>query len=171
MKIHIIGYGLVFFALMLVFSSMVSGIFLKKVHVYLINQLEPEKTLNVHCKSKDDDLGPQQLSFNQTYEWTFHNNFFDRTLFWCEMDWQKTPGIQVSGSFNIYKGNRDQRRCVRLVIRRNSGDQQCQTDLYDELIKNIGNEINYGLKNCPLVPESKEVVYEEKQIVSKLRHV
>ncbi|KAL7219511.1 hypothetical protein ACSBR2_012547 [Camellia fascicularis] len=111
MKIHIISYGLVFFALMLVFSSMVSGIFLKKVHVYLINQLEPEKTLNVHCKSKDDDLGPQQLSFNQTYEWTFHNNFFDRTLFWCEMDWQKTPGIQVSGSFNIYKGNRDQRRC------------------------------------------------------------
>ncbi|KAL7169978.1 hypothetical protein ACSBR2_034931 [Camellia fascicularis] len=37
-----------------------------------------------------------------------------------------------------------------------------ETDLYDELIKNIGNEINYGPKNCPPVSESKEIVYEEK---------
>ncbi|KAI8032272.1 hypothetical protein LOK49_LG01G02974 [Camellia lanceoleosa] len=43
-----------------------------------------------------------------------------------------------------------------------------ETDLYDELIKNIGNEINYGPENCPPVPESKEIVYEEKQIVSEL---
>ncbi|KAL7254996.1 hypothetical protein ACSBR1_009205 [Camellia fascicularis] len=43
-----------------------------------------------------------------------------------------------------------------------------ETDLYDELIKNIRNEINYGLENCPPVPESKEIVYEEKQIVSEL---
>ncbi|KAL7201179.1 hypothetical protein ACSBR1_032978 [Camellia fascicularis] len=43
-----------------------------------------------------------------------------------------------------------------------------ETDLYDELIKNIGNKINYGPKNCPLVPESKEIVYEEKQIISEL---
>ncbi|THF96348.1 hypothetical protein TEA_012815 [Camellia sinensis var. sinensis] len=46
-----------------------------------------------------------------------------------------------------------------------------ETDLYNELIKNIRNEINYGPKNCPPVPESKEIVYKEKQIVSKLRHV
>ncbi|KAL7181501.1 hypothetical protein ACSBR1_040402 [Camellia fascicularis] len=111
MKIHITSYGLVFFALMLAFSSMVSGIFLEKVHVYLTNQLQPGKILNVHCKSKDDDLGPHQLSFNQTYEWTFHNNFFDTTLFWCKMGWQKTPNMQVSGSFNIYKGHRDETRC------------------------------------------------------------
>ncbi|KAL7228734.1 hypothetical protein ACSBR2_007433 [Camellia fascicularis] len=43
-----------------------------------------------------------------------------------------------------------------------------ETDLYDELIKNIGNEINYGPENCPPVLESKEIVYEEKQIVSEL---
>ncbi|THF94447.1 hypothetical protein TEA_019229 [Camellia sinensis var. sinensis] len=43
-----------------------------------------------------------------------------------------------------------------------------ETDLYDELIKNIENEINYGPENCPLVPESKEIVYEEKQIVFEL---
>ncbi|THG14731.1 hypothetical protein TEA_015662 [Camellia sinensis var. sinensis] len=34
-----------------------------------------------------------------------------------------------------------------------------ETDLYDELIKNIGNEINYGPESCPPVPESKEIVY------------
>ncbi|KAF5960991.1 hypothetical protein HYC85_002200 [Camellia sinensis] len=43
-----------------------------------------------------------------------------------------------------------------------------ETDLYDELIKNIGNEINYGPEYCPPVPELKEIVYEEKQIVSEL---
>ncbi|THG02553.1 hypothetical protein TEA_021256 [Camellia sinensis var. sinensis] len=38
-----------------------------------------------------------------------------------------------------------------------------EIDLYDELIKNIGNEINYGPENCLPVLESKEIVYEENR--------
>ncbi|KAK9266002.1 hypothetical protein L1049_028602 [Liquidambar formosana] len=91
--------------------SLVSGIFFERVHVYVLNELEPGKTLSLHCKSKDDDLGMQQIIFNQTYEWSFHNNFFGRTLFWCFMSWEKSLGVYASGSFNIYEGSRDQFRC------------------------------------------------------------
>ncbi|KAK9265420.1 hypothetical protein L1049_003544 [Liquidambar formosana] len=89
--------------------SLVSAILFERVHVYLLNRVEPGKTLSLHCKSKNDDLGMQQIVFNQTYEWSFHNNFFGTTLYWCFMYWEKSQ--YVFGSFNIYEGSRDQSRC------------------------------------------------------------
>ncbi|XWS47086.1 hypothetical protein CRYUN_Cryun14cG0123200 [Craigia yunnanensis] len=54
-------------------------------HVYVVNGLSNSKTLFLHCKSKDDDLGSQNLSSGTNFTWSFQQNLFRRTLFWCYM--------------------------------------------------------------------------------------
>ncbi|KAL7231031.1 hypothetical protein ACSBR2_009331 [Camellia fascicularis] len=76
-----------------------------------MSQLEPRKTLSIHCKSKDGDLGPHQLPHNQIYEWSFRNNIWGTTLFWCNMIWQRSAAQNVSGNFDIYRADSDRRRC------------------------------------------------------------
>nr|DAD24551.1 TPA_asm: hypothetical protein HUJ06_026015 [Nelumbo nucifera] len=92
-------------------SMVVSGAYYKKIQVVLYNMLEPGKNLHVHCKSKDDDLGDHVIGYYQNYTWSFHDNLFSSTLFWCRMDWTRTGGSTVSGSFEIYHAKRDLYRC------------------------------------------------------------
>ncbi|XP_047318615.1 self-incompatibility protein S1-like [Impatiens glandulifera] len=89
-------------------TKVVSGILLEKVHVYLTNELASGNDLTVHCKSKDNDLGVHQIVYNGTYEWTFRNNIWDTTLFWCDLQWGQP---MVTGSCHAYEADRDQRRC------------------------------------------------------------
>lgn len=77
--------------------------FLKsKIYVKIINQLDGNLPLTVHCKSKDDDLGNHVLPFNGTTAFHFRPNFFDTTQFWCRFDWQDQSKI-----FDVYKAGRD----------------------------------------------------------------
>nr|DAD24553.1 TPA_asm: hypothetical protein HUJ06_026017 [Nelumbo nucifera] len=92
-------------------SSVVSGAFYSQIEVTLVNILEPGKILHVHCKSRDDDLGDHYIPYSQSWYWSFYDNLFDTTLFWCKMDWNKTGGPMVSGSFEIYHARRDLYRC------------------------------------------------------------
>ncbi|XVE78044.1 hypothetical protein DITRI_Ditri13aG0112600 [Diplodiscus trichospermus] len=54
-------------------------------NVYVVNGLNNSTTLFLHCKSKDDDLGIQNLSPGTNFTWSFQQNLFRRTLFWCYM--------------------------------------------------------------------------------------
>ncbi|KAG5560487.1 hypothetical protein RHGRI_003714 [Rhododendron griersonianum] len=58
--------------------------FFKRVTVHVINGVPgvPD-TLQVHCQSKDDDLGTHGLKNGQEINWTFKPNLFDTTLFFC----------------------------------------------------------------------------------------
>lgn len=47
------------------------------------NGLSHKKTLLVHCKSGDDDLGAHYLSVGSEFSWEFKMNYFANTLFWC----------------------------------------------------------------------------------------
>lgn len=61
--------------------------------IHVVNGLENE-TLLVHCKSKDDDLGNQNLAAKgDEFHWTFKVNFFGTTLFWCYL---QKPNFDVS---------------------------------------------------------------------------
>ncbi|XP_042477633.1 S-protein homolog 2-like [Macadamia integrifolia] len=73
-----------------------------KYTVHVINDLGQNQELNIHCKSKDDDLGPHTLMFGQEFSWTFQVNFFKTTLFWCNMQWGNTQG-----SFEIFNAKTD----------------------------------------------------------------
>jgi hypothetical protein len=55
-------------------------------HVYVVNGLSNNRELSVHCKSKDDDLGFHCLSAGDNFTWSFREDFFLRTLFWCDVN-------------------------------------------------------------------------------------
>ncbi|PIA36548.1 hypothetical protein AQUCO_03300022v1 [Aquilegia coerulea] len=60
---------------------------MSKIHMYIQNGLGPNNTLTVHCKSKDNDLGEHSVDFHQNISWSFTENPFYTTLFWCRIWW------------------------------------------------------------------------------------
>ncbi|KAI9185099.1 hypothetical protein LWI28_004114 [Acer negundo] len=50
--------------------------------------------LYVHCKSRDNDLGLQNLTAGAEFEWHFKLNFSGSTLFWCY--WRPEKGNIIS---------------------------------------------------------------------------
>ncbi|XP_021735320.1 S-protein homolog 5-like [Chenopodium quinoa] len=73
----------------------------------IYNALENNKILQVHCKSKDDDLGVHQLNLGEFYEFHFLPNYvFPNTLFFCGFVFDDTLHW-----YNIYDQVRDQERC------------------------------------------------------------
>ncbi|KAF8370240.1 hypothetical protein HHK36_031717 [Tetracentron sinense] len=71
-----------------------------KHHVYVGNDLGESSTLNLHCASKDDDLGTHVLLYGQNYTWGFRSNFWGTTLFWCHFKWGN-----VTNTFTVYNDN------------------------------------------------------------------
>ncbi|KAF9605637.1 hypothetical protein IFM89_017980 [Coptis chinensis] len=103
------GYKLTFLAILLFISwqcSTVSGFKWRTdlTYVYLKNDIAENITLHAHCKSADDDLGPKIISYGQNIEWWFIINFFETTLFWCNL-WYlaDSEGGVVSGSGDIFR--------------------------------------------------------------------
>jgi hypothetical protein len=43
--------------------------------------------LQAHCKSGDLDLGLQHISMMEQIEWRFQINFWDTTLYFCNLSW------------------------------------------------------------------------------------
>ena len=62
--------------------------------VIILNEMTAS-TLTVHCKSKDDDLGEHVLHTGDNYNWSFRENFWISTLFWCHFS---SKHGQVSGN-------------------------------------------------------------------------
>uniref|UniRef100_A0A7N0TPE9 S-protein homolog n=1 Tax=Kalanchoe fedtschenkoi TaxID=63787 RepID=A0A7N0TPE9_KALFE len=59
--------------------------FFPKYIAEIINGIGPG--INVHCKSKDDDLGRHYIAPGQAYSFSFRPNIFGVTLFYCSADW------------------------------------------------------------------------------------
>lgn len=53
--------------------------------VQIFNNMQSHQTLSLHCKSKDDDLGQQNLKFGEQFSWRFRENLWQTTLYWCNM--------------------------------------------------------------------------------------
>ncbi|OVA18533.1 Plant self-incompatibility S1 [Macleaya cordata] len=83
----------------------------RKIHVHVENDITPNKMMELHCKSKDDDLGLRSLEYKESFSWKFKINFSKTTLFFCYMGWNGTDGKLVQGSFEIYSAKRDRTRC------------------------------------------------------------
>lgn len=62
--------------------------------------------LIVDCKSKGHDLGPQNVPFNQNYQFKFQPNFWGTTRYSCTFQW----GKQFK-QFDIFYAPRDQGTC------------------------------------------------------------
>ena len=70
-----------------------------KDHVNIVNNMATD-TLQVHCHSRDNDLGVQWLVPNQWYVISFHHNIWGTTLFTCDFN---APGHQTK-SVHVYEG-------------------------------------------------------------------
>ncbi|XP_024931241.3 S-protein homolog 5 [Ziziphus jujuba] len=95
-------------AVILAISSQI-GFFtpvLAKYKVVIINILGENKTLNLHCQSKDDDLGVHYVPYAESFEWRFNVNIWRTTLFYCDMGWG-----DLKGHFDVFDAKRDMKRC------------------------------------------------------------
>ncbi|KAK9102500.1 hypothetical protein Sjap_019754 [Stephania japonica] len=81
---------LVVAAAVLVFASNASGAFHvnQKVHDHVYNNITLYARLDVHCKSKQDDLGLQWVGYEQEFVFNFYPNIQETTLFWCNLSWE-----------------------------------------------------------------------------------
>ncbi|XP_042491178.1 S-protein homolog 5-like [Macadamia integrifolia] len=75
-------------------------------HVRIINELGEGYVLTIHCKSKDDDLGVHDLSYQKYFEWGFHDNLWGTTLYFCRIQWRNADVY-----FDIYDEKRDRFGC------------------------------------------------------------
>ncbi|GAB2295373.1 hypothetical protein Dimus_029544 [Dionaea muscipula] len=64
--------------------------------------------LEVHCKSKDNDLGVYTIADNENFLWSFRPNIRGTTLFYCNVSSQ-TYGV---AKFQAYNHHRDKMRCT-----------------------------------------------------------
>ena len=64
--------------------------------VNILNEMTKD-SLFIRCKSKDDDLGAQNLGVKQQFSWSFKENLWQTTLYWCYMHNAKSHA-----SFNVY---------------------------------------------------------------------
>ncbi|KAL7003701.1 hypothetical protein U1Q18_004850 [Sarracenia purpurea var. burkii] len=89
---------LVVLILCFVYVLMVSKASRDVMHVRVTNQLEKGLNLSLHCKSKDDDLGIHVLQNQEFYEWSFRNNIWGTTRFYCYLQ-----SLRRSNSFDVYR--------------------------------------------------------------------
>ncbi|XP_050215640.2 S-protein homolog 5-like [Mercurialis annua] len=76
--------------------------------VIITSGLNPDLNLNLHCKSKDDDLGSHVIPHGTEYKFGFQPHFFGVTQFWCGFSWKNSGQERM---FDIYIQNRDYPLC------------------------------------------------------------
>ena len=99
--------NVLFLTVLLLLKTTCEGQLIKHItHLQISNYMETE--LNVHCKSKNDDLGPHTLAPHGSYTFKFRPNFWNSTQFFCKFIWK-----DGSHWFDIYIQTRDQHECVK----------------------------------------------------------
>ncbi|KAM3684177.1 hypothetical protein ACB098_11G024900 [Castanea mollissima] len=70
-------------------------------YVRIVNNLD-NSVLFYHCKSKDDDLGLRQLQPGENWQFSFHINFFETTLFFCNFWYTNSSKIKFHAVFDVF---------------------------------------------------------------------
>ncbi|WRX20991.1 Plant self-incompatibility S1 - like 8 [Theobroma cacao] len=86
--------------------TLACGLLQHKVHVQITNDIAKGSDLTVRCKSKNDDLGNQVISYQGTWEFHFRPNVWGTTQFYCSMAWE-----DQFHWFDIFVANRDYSYC------------------------------------------------------------
>ena len=85
--------------LLLFFSRVSEGNVLDKIVVNIRDGLDQKMNLTLRCQSKQDDLGIQQLAYDQVFTFRFRSNYWNTTQFYC---WFKWAGSGIHW-YDIYK--------------------------------------------------------------------
>ncbi|KAK9724827.1 hypothetical protein RND81_05G101300 [Saponaria officinalis] len=95
-------------------NPILAQIELKHMNVQVINKIKDEgkgSKLYLHCKSRDDDLGMQQLLRGQHLQWHFGVNFWMTTLYFCHFYWR-----EQNRSFVVFKAGDEDAWCDHWVF-------------------------------------------------------
>ena len=110
---------------LIVFFDVIDAGIRDKIHVRMYNTLKSEEDLEVHCKSKNDDLGVHVIPHTFYYEFKFGANIWGNTLFFCgfvfgnKLHW-----------FDIYNETRDTADCWQKCYWEIRESQNCLLDFY-----------------------------------------
>ncbi|CAG7879197.1 unnamed protein product [Brassica rapa] len=92
-RVHVVVIFLliqiVLFQVETIASNVHPNIFTRKSMVRITNRLRDGSTLNLHCKSPDDDLGLKILATNNSWSFTFRPNIWGNTFFTCHFTWPR----------------------------------------------------------------------------------
>ncbi|KAI3862524.1 hypothetical protein MKX03_000814 [Papaver bracteatum] len=79
----------------------------ERVTVRVTNEIEGyEVSLDMHCKSNDDDLGVHTLRKDEEWHWEFHQSLIRNTQFWCDFRWYDNRDYRwYESTVTVYKGN------------------------------------------------------------------
>ncbi|KAK6115894.1 hypothetical protein DH2020_008163 [Rehmannia glutinosa] len=84
----IINFITYFFLIIIFLRKINACSFTPEYELEIFNGLPPgSPPLTFRCASKDNDLGYHTLNVNQTYQWTFCQNFVRNTLYFCNFQW------------------------------------------------------------------------------------
>ncbi|KAI3865985.1 hypothetical protein MKW92_004820 [Papaver armeniacum] len=89
--------------LLLLFLVLVSKGSSYHVTVHVRNDIEGnDVSLDMHCRSNDDDLGQRMLHQGGEWHWEF-NVFVGFTYFWCDFRWYNNGDHRwYKGTFDVY---------------------------------------------------------------------
>ncbi|CAN8268286.1 unnamed protein product [Cochlearia groenlandica] len=73
-----------------------------KKHVVIWNLVKNFETLNVHCKSSEDDLGMVHIPSGHSWSFKFHVNLYSSTKFHCHFTWHG-GGSHYFYIFTVYR--------------------------------------------------------------------
>lgn len=76
------------------YSTRLSHGLLDPKTVKITNGMVPDTTLTVHCKSGDNDLGPQTLLKGQSFTFNFKVNLMKTTKFFCNFQWMSNDKVE-----------------------------------------------------------------------------
>lgn len=96
----------IFLLINLVLSSHASP-FTTRITVYIIDALPyNSKPLTLRCQSKDDDLGYKSFHPTEEFKFSFNENFFGGTLFFCHFWWngKDTAFVVYNDDIHTYCG-------------------------------------------------------------------
>ncbi|XP_076898546.1 S-protein homolog 24-like [Bidens hawaiensis] len=70
--------------------------------INVINEIDSVHKVQVHCKSRDDDIGMKDLAFHESVNWSFCDNIFDpSTLYFCHA----YKGYDQEQVFDVFNRN------------------------------------------------------------------
>ncbi|XP_050213675.1 S-protein homolog 5-like [Mercurialis annua] len=87
----------------------------KRVRVIIINGVNSDNPLSLHCKSGDDDFGGKVLEYNQSFQFSFRPNIFGKTVFRCNFQvnnilWADKY-YNLNQTTDVYGGKTDGLKC------------------------------------------------------------
>nr|Q40975.1 RecName: Full=Self-incompatibility protein S1; Flags: Precursor [Papaver rhoeas]CAA52380.1 S1 self-incompatibility protein [Papaver rhoeas] len=84
------------------FLSKSSGFF-PVIEVRIMNRRGNGRSIGIHCRSKDNDLQNQTVTSGHDMSFSFREDFFHTTHFYCDLQWDK----ETKFGFYSYQAKRD----------------------------------------------------------------